>query len=535
MNKAGSTLTGAGTGAAIGTAVMPGIGTAIGAVGGGIAGYFMGDDNEGAAAAPNAAAYNFGPGGHVPKYSQEDIDAHQAHVDAWVADNEYRQQNEMQPRTYDEYAADQTERGFPTPLSGDLIQNQPDRDAVVPATWAQAQADKLEAERQGFREGASTAQDRQAAQVAYADTGAGAILEGADDASRAEQQAALDRAESTNQALSDFAGQAEGPSAAQATLQAGTDAAMRQQTALARSQPGGGGQALRGAAFNAAGLSSQASNQAAILRAQETEAYNNRKLAALDAAQGGAVNVAGVAGDVRTGDQGFAETRANTAQEEGKIAADIGKFNVGAIGDQRQRNDAYGLGLLGLADSNQGHIENVAGQQTETEIAQDQARTGAVVQQQQLDRQDLATGLNAVGSGVAAYSSMTSGGAGGSGGGNPYTSTGNRDPWASSDERLKEIEGREEALSAALGTLGNAPGYSYRYKDPDAPGAAPGPQVSSMAQDLERGPLGDRVVADTPQGKMVNYDEVAKMTPGAITELNRKVEALEAALGRKAA
>lgn len=103
---------------------------------------------------------------------------------------------------------------------------------------------------------------------------------------------------------------------------------------------------------------------------------------------------------------------------------------------------------------------------------------------------------------------------------------------ALSDERAKELEARESALADALDTVGNAPGYSYKYKNPDQPGAKHGTQVSSMAQDLERGALGDRVVFDTPQGKMVNYEEVVKMTPGAITELNRKVKALEAALGR---
>jgi hypothetical protein len=104
-----------------------------------------------------------------------------------------------------------------------------------------------------------------------------------------------------------------------------------------------------------------------------------------------------------------------------------------------------------------------------------------------------------------------------------------------SDERLKEIEGREEALSAALETVGNAPAYSYRYKDPHAPGAKPGRMVGPMAQDLERGPLGDSVVDDTPGGKMVNTGRLEMVNSSAITELNRKIEALEAALGRKVA
>ena len=54
------------------------------------------------------------------------------------------------------------------------------------------------------------------------------------------------------------------------------------------------------------------------------------------------------------------------------------------------------------------------------------------------------------------------------------------------------------------------------------------------ATPTERGPLGDRIVHDTPNGKMVDYSEVMKMTPGAITELNNKVRALEKALGKAA-
>jgi hypothetical protein len=545
MNKVGSTLTGAGTGAAIGSVAGP-IGTGVGALVGGVAGYFAGSDDEGAAAAPNPASYTYSPGGHVPKYSQEDIDRDHEFVEAWAADNESRKANgdpDFPPRTYDEYAAERIAAGFPGKLSADLIQNQPDAQEnggmgpMVPATWAQAQTDKLEAERQGFRGDAAAAQGRTAAQIQFNGTGAQGYLEGADDAGRAEQLGALNRAESTNEALSAFAQQAEGPSAAQAQLRAGTDAAMRQQAALARSQPGGGGQALRGAAFNAAGLSAQASNSAAALRAQETEAYNQRKLSALDAAQAGALGVTGAAGDYRTSGQGFAETQARTAQEEGRIGVDVSKANLGAIGDQSQRNDAYALGLLGYAGQSQDQIAGLAGGQTQTQIAGDAARTGAVVNQQQLDRQDTATGLNAVSGGLTAYQSMTanSGGRGGSSPGGGYTSTGNKDPWASSDERLKEIEGREEALSAALDTVGNAPGYSYKYKDPGAPGAKPGRMMGPMAQDLERGPLGDTVVEDTPEGKMVNTSRLEMVNSSAITELNRKMEALEAALGRSAA
>lgn len=59
----------------------------------------------------------------------------------------------------------------------------------------------------------------------------------------------------------------QGPSAAQAQLQAGNAAAINAQMAMARS--GGNPNAMRGAMFNAAGITQQNANAAAQLRAQE--------------------------------------------------------------------------------------------------------------------------------------------------------------------------------------------------------------------------------------------------------------------------
>lgn len=59
----------------------------------------------------------------------------------------------------------------------------------------------------------------------------------------------------------------QGPSAAQAQLQSGNDAAINAQMAMARS--GGNPNAMRSAMFNAAGITQQNANAAAQLRAQE--------------------------------------------------------------------------------------------------------------------------------------------------------------------------------------------------------------------------------------------------------------------------
>lgn len=76
--------------------------------------------------------------------------------------------------------------------------------------------------------------------------------------------------------------------------------------------------------------------------------------------------------------------------------------------------------------------------------------------------------------------------------------------------------------------------YKYRYKNPDQPGAMPGNHVGVMAQDLERSPLGSSFVRDTPQGKMVDYGQMAGVQLAASAYLNERVNKLESMLGRSA-
>ncbi len=85
-------------------------------------------------------------------------------------------------------------------------------------------------------------------------------------------------------ALNSYAAEPEGPSAAQALLQSGSDANQRQAISLARSARGGPAaqaQAQRMAISENAATQAQTSGQAAVLRAQETNDYKTRQLSAL--------------------------------------------------------------------------------------------------------------------------------------------------------------------------------------------------------------------------------------------------------------
>lgn len=325
-------------------------------------------------------------------------------------------------------------------------------------------------------------------------------------------------------ALNNFANAGEGPSAAQAQLQAGSDAAQRSAMSMARSGRGAGesASALRDAAFRNAETQGTVAGQSAQLRAQETDAYKQRQLAALNAAMGGA-------GAIRAGDATAAQIAQGTrAQDMGfqSLMDSRSQFGTQTQLSQQQLNDAARLGLLqtGLGYQQLGQAgelgfaqlgQNALNSQADYELAQQQMRLDAAKANQSADLEKDGGFFGAIASGVGAMFS---------------------------DERLKKDIKAERALSRALGkgggeleTLGNAPAYSYRYKDTSIPGTAPGVQRSSMAQDLEGGPHGDRVVNNTPQGKMVNYEEVVKLTPGALTELNQRLHALEKSLGKKSA
>ncbi len=83
--------------------------------------------------------------------------------------------------------------------------------------------------------------------------------------------------------LQTLAGQPQGPSAAQAQLNMGTDQALNSQMAMARSGSGFGESsgAMQQAQQNAAGIQSNAANQAGMLRANEDQAFKARQLQAL--------------------------------------------------------------------------------------------------------------------------------------------------------------------------------------------------------------------------------------------------------------
>lgn len=331
----------------------------------------------------------------------------------------------------------------------------------------------------------------------------------------------------TIDALNSFAANsANSPSAAQAVANQTQSQGVGQALALARSGRGMGGNAA--ATGQAQGTIAQTNASAAAqgsqIAANEDAAAKGRTLAALNSSLGGGL--------------GLGQQQSTNAQFDTNTALATRGQNDAAT----QANNQNALGWAGYGTGAQqgfmGLQQGYEGQGINANLGHQQLGSSANIQHQQLgqnalnsqadyDLQQKQLDLDAQKANQANDAQRDSANAGLVS--SALGAIGMSDKRAKTEiERLRE---KDSSLGKALSTLGNAPGFSYKYKNPDQPGAAHGTQVSSMAQDLEGGPLGSRVVHETPQGKMVNYTEVMKMTPGAITELNRKVSALEKALG----
>lgn len=98
----------------------------------------------------------------------------------------------------------------------------------------------------------------------------------------------------------------------------------------------------------------------------------------------------------------------------------------------------------------------------------------------------------------------------------------------SSDERNKKRPSKLPSAKKEIGSfLDQLQALKYEYKDPSAPGAAPGERVGITAQDLERSSLGSKLVHNTSNGKMVDTVQGFGTVLAAQAELNRRLKKLE--------
>lgn len=96
-----------------------------------------------------------------------------------------------------------------------------------------------------------------------------------------------------------------------------------------------------------------------------------------------------------------------------------------------------------------------------------------------------------------------------------------------SDERAKKPSKLPPAKKEVNSFLDELEALKYEYKDPSAPGAAPGERVGITAQDLEKSTLGSKLVHNTANGKMVDTVQGFGTVLAAQAELNRRLKKLE--------
>lgn len=100
-----------------------------------------------------------------------------------------------------------------------------------------------------------------------------------------------------------------------------------------------------------------------------------------------------------------------------------------------------------------------------------------------------------------------------------------------SDENAKEdIRYSSDEVADLFRALNPA---TFEYKDPEAMGAGEGPRAGIMAQDMEAaGPLGEGMVHDTEQGKMLDSNALLSALMAQASGLQQEVDSLKKKKGK---
>lgn len=382
----------------------------------------------------------------------------------------------------------------------------------------------------------------------------------------------------------------EGPSAAQAQLQAGSNRAMAQNLAMARAGRGFGGQAssLLQAQFANAAQQQNAANQSAQLRAAENAAWRQRQAQNLGAAAG-VYGQAGQLGLATTQTQAQNEQFQRGLNQEGYLAAQ----GLGLDANRDAINAAIAGGSLGVDAASRAGQVGLAGHQS----YQDAVGQGAGLEMQGagLGMQGAQVGMQGAATGIAgstAGANAASQAAGAAAAGYDLGFTGDRQAYdaigadynakqayedmirrdaaaragiyqtntaadnafkagiidtatdyaamafgnASDIRAKKDIEYAPEAAREAVRA---APPFSYEYKDPDRHGE--GTFYGGMAQDYEKTPAGRSLVHEAPDGtKMLDGGRAGLLSLAAqhgqedeLSQLKARIASLESNFGKK--
>lgn len=225
-----------------------------------------------------------------------------------------------------------------------------------------------------------------------------------------------------------------------------------------------------------------------------------------------------------------AAARRQALDQAGNLAGDISQQQFGQQSQQASARDAIQQFNLGqranIAQQNLAARQNIENQQTALRNQQQMYNKGLEQQrfQDELAKtgatggamQNLAGVYGQQAQNVSAGNQATIGGLATIGGA------------IFSDKNLKEDIKRpkeDQIMSKLEEMLDQLKAYKYNYKD--GRGLPEGEKIGPMAQDLEKSELGRQFVENTPQGKMVDYGEMAGTQLAALAELHKRVKDLE--------
>ena len=233
---------------------------------------------------------------------------------------------------------------------------------------------------------------------------------------------------------------------------------------------------------------------------------------------------ADLASGMRTQDYSEAERLAQARDQIARVNAqqqiDTQSANVGA------RNQAQAQNLANRQRVFEGNLDTKNAQQDvnkglfqtkfSNEFDKGSAASGAYRQMAE-DKASQAAGTR------ARYTQMgQSIGAGADSGAKTMMSMGSM--FGMSDERMKKDI--KEASGQIRQLLDKLDAYQYEYKEDK--GLPEGERIGIMAQDLEKaGPIGEAMVKETPQGKMVDYSQSMGTVFAALAALNKRLNDIE--------
>lgn len=309
--------------------------------------------------------------------------------------------------------------------------------------------------------------------------------------------------------IGNWLNQGPGPSVAEAQLRQGNDQNVANMMAMAASGrgQGGGAAAQQAAAFQAANAGQQTNQEAAVLRAQEAQAWKQSQLAGINAQAGIGANLTGAGQNAQNLGLNYQQLAANQQQNAGSQLLSAQQnaggqaLNAQNLG-QQDRQFYYNLGQNQLANQSQA----ATGLQENWMNAETQAQTAN--QQSFYQHQSGIGGMIGAAAGALALS----------------------------DKRAKEnIEKDENPLdflesykfsykdSAAHALASNAAREAYERVFADAKE----PRRGVMAQDLGKSREGRETLASTPEGLAIDSNRALSFLLSNQAKLNQRLNSLE--------